>query len=49
MDHRTRHADQRLEGPLNQLLPALHEHLDLDVLGDHVLVDDQALEVEVRL
>jgi hypothetical protein len=29
--------------------PALDQHLDLDVVGDHVLVDDQALEVEVGL
>ena len=44
-----RRADQRLEGPLDQLLPALHQHLDLDVVGDQVLVDDQALEVVVGL
>ena len=42
-------ADQRLEGPLDQLLPALHQHLDLDVVGDQVLVDDEALEVVVGL
>ena len=42
-------AGQRLEGPLDQLLPALHQHLDLDVVGDQVLVDDEALEVVVGL
>ncbi len=42
-------ADERLEGALDQLLPALHEHLDLDVVGDQVLVNDQALEVVVGL
>jgi hypothetical protein len=41
--------DQRLEGALNQLLPALHQDLDLDIVGDHPLVDDETLEVEVGL
>ena len=42
-------AGQRLEGALDQLLPALDEHLDGDVVGDQVLLDDLALEVEVGL
>ena len=49
MHHRPSGADERLEGPLDQLLPALHEHLYLDVVGDHLLVDDEALEVVVGL
>ena len=42
-------SDQRFERALNQLLPALGQDLDLHVGGNHVLVDDQALEVVVRL
>ena len=44
-----RGAGQRLEGPLNQLPPALHQHLDLDIVGNQVLVNDEALEVVVGL
>ena len=40
---------QRLEGPLDQLLAALHEHLDGHVVRDESLVDDLTLEVEVGL
>ena len=32
-----------------QLLAALHEHLDRDVVGDQVLLDELADEVEVGL
>ena len=49
VDHRPRCTHQRLERPLNQLLAALHQHLDLDVVRDEVLVDDQPLEVVVGL
>ena len=40
---------QRFEGALDELLAALHEHLDLHVVGHEPLVDDEALEVVVGL
>jgi hypothetical protein len=42
-------AGQGLVGPLDQVGPALDEHLDGDVVGDEILVDEQADEVVVRL
>jgi hypothetical protein len=38
-----------LEGPFDQLRAALGQHLDGDVVGDRVLLDDLADEVEVGL
>ena len=49
MHHGAIGADQGLERALDQLLPALDQHLDLDVVGDHPLFDDETLEVEVGL
>ena len=42
-------ALDRFEGALDQLRPALGQHLDCDVVGDAALVDDRADEVEVGL
>ncbi len=42
-------ALQALVGPVDQLGPALHEHLDGDVVGNQVLLDEEADEVEVGL
>jgi hypothetical protein len=42
-------AAQRLEGALDQVLAALGQHLDGDVVGDVVLLDELAAEVEVGL
>jgi len=42
-------APQRLEGPLDQLLAALHQNLDGHVVGDQATLDDLALEVVVGL
>ena len=42
-------ADQGLERALDQLLAALDEHLYLDVVGYEAFVDDEPLEVVVRL
>ena len=39
----------RLVGALDQLVPALGQHLDRDVVGDQVLLDQLADEVEVGL
>ena len=47
--HRPSGADQRLERPLDQFLPALHQDLYFDVVGNHLLVDDEALEVVIGL
>jgi hypothetical protein len=46
---RPRRALHALVGALDQLLAALHEHLDGDVVGDAVLLDQLAHEVEVGL
>ena len=46
---RLRRARARLEGPLDQLGPALGQHLDGHVVGDRALLDDLADEVEVGL
>ena len=45
---RSRAAD-RLVRPLDQLGPSLREHLDRDVVGDQVFLDELADEVEVGL
>jgi hypothetical protein len=42
-------AGDGLVGALDQLLAALGEHLDGDVVGDQVVVDQLAAEVEVGL
>jgi hypothetical protein len=42
-------ARDRLVGALDQLGSALGEHLDGDVVGDQVLLDELAHEVEVGL
>ena len=49
MDDGPRGAVQRFEGALDELFPALDEHLDGYVVGDEVGLDDLALEVEVGL
>jgi hypothetical protein len=46
---RSRRALDGLEGPGDQLGPGLGQHLDADVGGDRVLLDDLADEVEVGL
>ena len=46
---RPRRALQALVGALDQFLAALHQHLDRHVVGDPVLLDQLAHEVEVRL
>jgi hypothetical protein len=42
-------AAQRLVGALDQLLPALCQHLDRHIVGDQVLLDELPDEVEVGL
>ena len=42
-------AFDRLEGALDQLRPALGQHLDRDAVGDAAVFDDRADEVEVGL
>ncbi len=49
MHDRPRGAGDALVRPLDQLRPALHQHLDGDVVGDHVVGDELAHEVEVGL
>ncbi len=49
VDDRPRCALQALVRALDQLLAALREHLDRDVVGDPVLLDQLADEVEVGL
>ena len=49
MDDGVGHADEGLEGPLDQLLAALDEHLYGDVVGDEILLDQDAAEVKVGL
>ena len=39
----------RLEGAADQFLARLGQHLDGDVVGDHLLLDDLADEVEIGL
>ena len=46
---RARGADQRVDGALDQVLTGLRQHRDLYVVGDAVLVDELAHEVEVGL
>ena len=43
------HADQRLIGAVDEVVTALHQHLDRNVFGNQVLLDQQAAEVEVGL
>ena len=42
-------ADDRLVGPRDEGVPGLGEHLDRDIVGDQVVVDEAAHEVEVGL
>jgi hypothetical protein len=42
-------AADRLERTVDQVLPALHQDLDRDVVGDHVLLDELPDEVVVGL
>jgi hypothetical protein len=49
VDDRLPGAAQGLEGPLDQLVPRLGQHLDGDVVGDQVVLDELADEVEVGL
>ena len=49
VDDRLLGASQRLVGALDQLLAGLGEHLDDDVVGDQVLLDELPHEVEVGL
>ena len=49
MDNRPRHAVQRLERPLNQLLPTLHEYLNRHVVGDQILFDQLSHKIEIGL
>ena len=46
---RPRRPLEAFVGALDQLLAALDEHLDVDVVGDQVLLDQLAYEVEVGL
>ncbi|CAB4812400.1 unannotated protein [freshwater metagenome] len=47
--HRLTGAMQGFERALDELLAALHQHLDADVVGDQILVDQLPTEVEVGL
>ena len=47
MDDRPARARDRLERPLDQLRPRLREHGDRDPVGDELLLDEHAHEVEV--
>ncbi len=49
MDDGALGAAARLERALDQLRPALRQHLDGDVVGDHFLFDQLADELEVGL
>ncbi len=49
VDDRPLRALEALDRPLDQLRTALHEHLDPDVVGDEILLDQEPREVEVRL
>ena len=49
VDDRLLGAADRLVGALDQVLAGLGQHLDDDVVGDQVLLDQLADEVEVRL
>src|SRR3954452_1181289 len=42
-------ALEALESPLDELFPALRQHLDPDVSGDQVLFNELADEIEIRL
>ena len=49
VDDRLLGPGDALVGPLDQFLAALHQHLDRHVVGDQVLLDQLADEVEVGL
>ncbi len=49
MDDRRPRSAQALIGALDQLLAGLRQHHDRDVVGNHVLLDQLANEVEVGL
>jgi hypothetical protein len=49
VDDRAPGSAQRLERALDQMVAALGEHLDRDVFGNHVLLDQRADEVVVGL
>ena len=49
VDDGTRHALQGLEGATDQMLARLGQHLDGDILGDQILLDELADEVELDL
>ena len=49
VDDRPRRAAQALEGAFDELATALGQHLDGDVVGDQVVLDEQPDEVVVRL
>ena len=49
MDDRVLRPAQTLVGALDELASALHEHLDPDVVGDEVLLDQESHEVVVGL
>ena len=42
-------ATDRVEGALDEVVTALRQHLDRDVVGDHVVLDEHPHEVEVGL
>src|SRR5437588_105392 len=49
MDDRRARARDRLERPLDQLWARLREHRDRDAVGDELLIEERAHEVEVGL
>ena len=49
VEHIALRAAQRLERAVDEVLAGLREHLDRDVVGDLILLDDLAHEVEVGL
>jgi hypothetical protein len=42
-------ADQRLIGALNQVLARLSQHLNRDVVGNQILVNQRAHKIEIGL
>src|SRR4029450_6159353 len=49
MDIGASRSDQALHGALDQILTSLGQHGDGDVVGNEVVLDEQAYEVEVEL
>ncbi len=49
MDDGAARAADRLEGALDKLGPRLRQYLDGDVVGNEILVDELAHEVEIGL